>query len=385
MTERHATLAVWESGLDWSPAPDVTYADVHVEGAPAMTYAARAWESPVVELPWAAEELIPSWNARTPAGAWLHVEGRVGDDAGWTPWFTFARWAEDDPLGESPITRTSVRGQLLDAGTVATDTWVSAPGRGFDRWQLRVTALTLAVGSEAREWPHLSLVAGAASRFVIEPTEPTSTPGPGRGHEVDVPPHSQRLHVDTFPAWDNGGQSWCSPTSTTMLLEHWDVAPTRDETAWVGHATDPQVVHGVRRVFDRSYGGAGNWSFNAAYAGTRGLRAYVTRLRDLGEAEAFILAGIPLVVSVTFREDELDGAGYDTSGHLLTIIGFTVEGDVVSNDPNSHRVASNDQVRTVYRRDQFERVWLGSNGGLAYVLHPREVALPPPPAEANWR
>ena len=59
------------------------------------------------------------------------------------------------------------------------------------------------------------------------------------------------------------------------------------------------------------------------------------------------------------------------SGHLLTIVGFTAEGDVVSNDPNSHRIASNDEVRTVYRRDQFERVWLGTNGGLTYVMHPR--------------
>ena len=82
----------------------------------------------------------------------------------------------------------------------------------------------------------------------------------------------------------------------------------------------------MRRVFDRAYGGAGNWAFNTAYAGARGLRAYVTRLRDLTEAEAFVAAGMPLVVSVSFREDELDGAGYDTNGHLLTIVGFTADG-----------------------------------------------------------
>jgi hypothetical protein len=91
------------------------------------------------------------------------------------------------------------------------------------------------------------------------------------------------------------------------------------------------------------------------------------------------------VVSVTFRREELDGSGYDTNGHLLTIIGFTADGDVVSNDPNSHTVASNDEVRTVYRRDQFERVWIGDNGGLTYVMHPRGHALPSPPDEANWR
>jgi hypothetical protein len=383
VTERHAVLTVWEAGLDWSPAPDVRDVDLHVDGAEPVTYRARVWESSVVESPFAATELIPSWNAHTPAGTWLHVEGRVADHAGWTPWFTFARWAEDDPAGDSPITRTTVRGQAFDAGSVSTDTWLSAPGRGVDRWQLRVTALALPDAQIA--WPMVTLVAGAASRFEITADEPTSRPGVGCGDEVAVPPHSQRLHVGSFPEWDNGGQSWCSPTSTTMLLEHWGRAPGRDEVSWVGHDTDPEVVHGVRRVYDRAYGGAGNWAFNTAYAGARGLRAYVTRLRDLTEAEAFVAAGIPLVVSVSFREDELDGAGYDTNGHLLTVVGFTPEGDVVSNDPNSHCIASNDQVRTVYRRDQFERVWLGRNGGLAYVMHPRDVELPSAPSEPNWR
>ncbi|MEW1953376.1 peptidase C39 family protein [Terrabacter sp. NPDC080008] len=382
MSERHASLSLWENAFDWTGVPDVSYADPHVDGAPEVTYRARSWESPVVELDWGATELIPSWNALTPPGTWLTVEGRVAGERGWSPWFTFARWAEDDVAGESPVVRSSVPGQAFEVGRVASDTWLAAAGHEFDRWQLRVTALTGA--GDERPWPEVSLVSAVASRMRIEPGEPTSSPGVGRGHEVAVPAYSQRLHVDSFPHWDSGGQSWCSPTSTTMVLAHWGLAPAATESAWVGHDTDPQVVHGVRRVFDRAYGGAGNWSFNTAYAGARGLRAYVTRLRDLTEAEAFVAAGVPLVVSVTFDEDELDGAGYSTKGHLLTVVGFTAEGDVVSNDPNSHRLASNDEVRTVYRRDQFEKVWLGTDGGLAYVMHPREVVLPQPPAEANW-
>ncbi|GAA1973364.1 peptidase C39 family protein [Terrabacter lapilli] len=382
MSERHAVLRVWENGFEWAAAPEVRYADVHVEHAPEVAYRARRWESPVVELPWAARELIPSWNASTPPATWLQVEARVADGSGWTPWFTFARWAEDDVAGESPITRTSLTGQAFEAGHVDADTWLAATGHQFDRWQLRLTAL--AGGADEQPWPEVSLVGAVASRISIDPDEPTSAPGVGRGHEVPVPTHSQRLHVDSFPHWDNGGQSWCSPTSTTMVLAHWGLAPTATESAWVGHDTDPEVVHGVRRVFDRAYGGAGNWSFNTAYAGGRGLRAYVTRLRDLTEVEAFVAAGVPLVVSVTFDEDQLDGAGYSTKGHLLTVVGFTDEGDVISNDPNSHRVASNDEVRTVYRRDQFEKVWLGTDGGLAYVMHPRDITLPAPPAEPNW-
>ena len=42
--------------------------------------------------------------------------------------------------------------------------------------------------------------------------------------------------------------------------------------------------------------------------------AFVTRLRSLVEAEAFIAAGIPLIVSAAFRADEVPGLGYDTAG-----------------------------------------------------------------------
>lgn len=380
-TGRHALLTLWEREVAWAPAHPAAYRDVWVEGAHEVTYEAGSWDSPEVELPFEARELIPSWNAETPPGTWLHVEARVASAGVWTPWFTFARWASRDPADGAPIVRTTVPGQELPRGRVDVDTWRSHEGSGFDRWQLRVTALR---AHDADAWPDVTLVGAVATAFGPEPV-PVSPPGVAAGRELAVPPLSQRLHVDTFPQWDAGGQSWCSPTSTTMLLRYWGVAPDPEDIAWVGPVADADVVHGVRRVFDRAYGGAGNWAFNAAYAASRGLRAYATRLRDLREAEQFIAAGVPLVVSVAFEQHELDGAGYATKGHLLTIVGFTDDGDVVSNDPNSHRIPSNDEVRVVYRRDQFERAWLLPRGGLAYVMHPRDVALPPEPVgEPNW-
>ncbi|MGH3333861.1 MAG: C39 family peptidase, partial [Nocardioidaceae bacterium] len=123
---------------------------------------------------------------------------------------------------------------------------------------------------------------------------------------------------------------------------------------------------------------------NTAYAARFGLTAYVTRMRSMAEAEQFIAAGIPLVVSVTFTEEQLDGAGYGTAGHLLTIIGFDADGNVVSNDPASHQLASNEEVRATYDRRQFEDAWLARTGGIAYVIHPPDVTPPPPPPEPTW-
>jgi hypothetical protein len=147
---------------------------------------------------------------------------------------------------------------------------------------------------------------------------------------------------------------------------------------------DPQVDLAARAVFDHTYDGAGNWPFNTAYAATRGLRGFVTRLRSLREAEDFVAAGIPLVASVSFKKGELSGAGYGTNGHLMVIVGFTADGDVVCNDPASHLLADNGQVRVTYDREEFENVWVPHSGGIVYVIHPEGLPLPAAPAEANW-
>ena len=149
---------------------------------------------------------------------------------------------------------------------------------------------------------------------------------------------------------------------------------------------DAEVDFAARNVFDYTYDGAGNWPFNTAYAATRAdLRGFVTRLRTLTEAEAFVAAGIPLVVSVSFKKGELTGAGYGTNGHLMVVVGFTPSGDVVCNDPASHLVRDNGQVRVVYDREQFENVWVPHSGGIVYVIHPERHRLPHAPRhERNW-
>ena len=119
-----------------------------------------------------------------------------------------------------------------------------------------------------------------------------------------------------------------------MVLAFWGCGPTAQECAWVDPAfADPCVHHAVRGVYDHAYGGAGNWAFNIAYAGELGLSGFVTKLHSLAEAEAFVAACVPLVLSV--------------AGHLLVLVGFTTTGDPVLNDPAS---PSNDEVRKTVDR-----------------------------------
>jgi hypothetical protein len=228
------------------------------------------------------------------------------------------------------------------------------------------------------------MIGAMASNLPDDATVPVSPVGRGAGQVLDVPPFSQEIHVGHYPQWDNGGEAWCSATSTAMVLKYWRTGPRGGDLAWVTPPVDAEVDVAARNVFDYTYDGAGNWPFNTAYAAGYGLEGFVTRLRSFTEAEDFIRAGIPLIISVSFEKDELDGAGYGTNGHLMVVAGFTKTGDVVVNDPASHLLKDDGQVRTTYRRDQLENAWIPHSGGTVYVIHPRSRRLPHPPSEANW-
>jgi hypothetical protein len=166
-----------------------------------------------------------------------------------------------------------------------------------------------------------------------------------------------------------------------MVVAYWGTGPSPEEYAWVEPPVDAWVDYAARNTFDYQYDGCGNWPFNTAYAGRFGLDGFVTRLRSLNEAELFIGAGIPLVLSLSFKKNEIPGLTYGTGGHLLVLVGFTADGSPVLNDPAA---VDNAAVRKIVGRAEFEAAWLNTSRGVAYVIHPAAVPLPPAPAQANW-
>jgi hypothetical protein len=65
----------------------------------------------------------------------------------------------------------------------------------------------------------------------------------------------------------------------------------------------------------------------------------------------------------------------------MVLVGFTATGDPVLNDPAA---PTNDAVRKPVPRAAFETAWLGSSGGLVYVIRSPDVPLPARPPQANW-
>ena len=127
-------------------------------------------------------------------------------------------------------------------------------------------------------------------------------------------------------------------------------------------------------VYDASYNGTGNWAFNTAFAGSfGGMRSYVTRFDDLAEAEDWIAAGIPVILSA--RWDWLrQGRPLDSAGHLIVCIGFTETGDVIINDPAAH-LDRGQSVRQIYKREDVLRSWSWSHHTV-YLVYPTTAKLP---------
>lgn len=351
-------------GLVIGSAPGrLNYTDPHKNRTAEYEYA--AWLSPKVDLAFGATELIASWNALTPVGTWVQVNVRgTAEDGRVSRWFTLANWTSDDR--EADIARTSVDGQSDALGSAQTDTLVAADGVTFTGYEVEVKLLR-PVGSTAS--PALSLAAVVASGA---PAPGVSTPQRGLGTVLDVPTYSQEMHKGHYPQYNGGGEAWCSPTSTAMVLDFHRHGPPPEHTGWVdvpGELT-PQVDHAARFCYDSAYSGTGNWPFNTAYAASHGMKGHITRLASMNDLGGYIDAGLPVVISVTFEKGQLDGAGYGTNGHLMTVVGFTDDGQVVCNDPASHLAADNAKVRVTYRRDQLEPIWL-ARGGTAYVIQPR--------------
>ncbi|MFG2378175.1 peptidase C39 family protein [Streptomyces sp. NPDC048504] len=352
----------------------VDYADPHTGKTANWEYA--TWTSPVHKLSVPATETIASWNADTPAGTWIQIElhGTYSDGTD-TPWYVMGRWA----AGDQDIKRTSVDDQTDGKSTIWTDTFAiddATTGLRLASYRLRLT-LYRKPGTKLTPtvWRLGAMGSDVPDRFTV----PASTPG--LAQELIVPRYSQEIHVGQYPEYDNGGEAWCSPTSSQMIIEYWGGRLTPEQLAWVDPTyADPQVDNAARFTYDYQYQGCGNWPFNAAYAATyKDLQGVVTRLGSLGDLETLIAAGIPAITSQSFLSSELTGAGYGTSGHLMTVIGFTADGDVIANDPNS---PSDPAVRRVYNRREWENIWLrtkrynasgklsSGTGGVCYLYFP---------------
>jgi hypothetical protein len=305
------------------------------------------------------DTITPSFEASTPPGTWIHVKVAARIDGTWTKDYSLGVWAEDD----STIRRHSVEGQGDASGDVSTDTLeLTKPADA-----LRITTILFSASTATPSLRAVSAIATTKSAF---PTAGASGSGDATalGKNLAVPKRSQMIYP-------NGGEAWCSPTSTSMLLGYW--ADSLDASGL--RETPPQAAG---KCNDHVYQGTGNWPFNTAHAasidGGR-LHGAVTRLASFEQVERLIGASIPVAISVAYGKGELSRSPISsTVGHLIVVRGFAANGDVICNDP---AFGSDASVEVTYDRAQLAAAWKRSLG-TTYLVWPRTKQLPADPAGA---
>lgn len=310
--------------------------------------------SPEIKARMSWNELVVSWNANMPAGTFLTIEASAIHPGHETKFYTLGQWSLDNEV----FARSSVRGQNDADGRVDTDTLVLTQPAGAT--QIRVT-----LGGTNGVPATLKFLGVSFANTKIPPT----VRAPNRaawGKIIATPEHSQH------GSWTNKG--WCSPTSLSMALSRWADVLNRPEM----NLTVPEVA---AKVYDRDFGGTGNWPFNTAFAGSfNGMRSYVTRFDDLAEVEDWLAAGIPVILSARW-DWLLPGRPLDKDGHLIVCIGFTENGDVVINDPAT-RLEKGEVVRRIYKRENVIHSWTKSHNAV-YLVYP-EAAKIPADAFGHW-
>lgn len=314
--------------------------------------------SPEVRMPGVAgsfgsmDHLIPSWHATTPPGTWIQMHVRAKLATGWTGWYRLPIWSSD----AASLKRHSVKLPSDATGGVDVDTFFLKSPQTASAYQLSVTLFS----TSPTVSPRVHMIAAVASRDAAKYPQ-TSPDRAVWGTDLPVPGRSQALPEYKDKGFGGGGEVWCSPTSTSMVMEYWSHVLSSAPL----NLSVPDAAAGC---FDWVYNGTGNWPFNTAFASAQGLFGVVTRLYSMTEAEAWIKAGVPLIISISFKPGELPGAPISkTNGHLIVVRGFDKNGDVIVNDPAAR---DNAAVHLTYPRAALEAAWTHSHR-TAYLIYPR--------------
>ncbi len=350
---------VWEGGSLPALAP--------------LTGGATGFETEPRELAFAARSFILSWEAGWPEGyAYVFslsamVRGR------WSRWYRMGSWSA------TPDLRTTFKGEKDELGSVSVDTLDLAEDASAVRLRVEIAADGVAAGARglergggADECVAAAYGAAAPSRVFLSYSDPKPSAA-WLSRRAATTPH-EAIKLEGLPAWSQMtipdiGKLICSPSCVAMVLAYWKRGLAGGKLEAIRAA--------AAGVYDASFEAYGNWSFACAYAASRGLRAEARRFASLAELRPYLAAGAPAVLSVSWDNDgsrPLGGAPISKSaGHLTLLVGFDGQGGALMHEPAS---PDDESVPRRYDAAELEVRWLGSSGGLAYIIYPIDAAVP---------
>lgn len=272
------------------------------------------------------KDVVASWNGSTFKNSYIEILLQFKTETNlWSEWFSYGKWSN---LG---CNIGSVRNQKDELGAMYTDQIVvnSEMCAVAFKYKIKFYRESVDIKSPILRENIFTFTAKnsdvADEKYLIEDID------------IKVPEKSQMIVPEI-------GNSICSPTSISMLM------------AYYGIDQKPENV--AANCFDNGARMYGNWSYNVAYAGENGFRAYVKKCNSISELIDIVKTGQPVAASIKTQEQKMIAGSPQAYkyGHLLVLRGLTKDGFVIVNDPASKEV---ENVKRHYKISEFEKAWSG--------------------------
>jgi len=301
------------------------------------------WLSDIRRTDFAFDELIYSWSVRLPEGRGFRLylkAGFAGGDS--TPWIYAGYWGEVNQVEgrESP---------RFEQGRLAMDQLLL--NRKARTYQFKLVS----------EGPKpLSLKPGL--HVVYTDNRPRQsvwrkyarqTPGKRLPAKVfDLPLRAQR---DTKGKYLSGR---CQSAALASAMEY------------LGKAVPLEEI--ISYTYDPEYSYPGIWPRTIGAAIEHGFDAYIDRFRDWDAVRAALAENKVILCSILMpKEGDYINPPYSSmTGHIVTLNGVTDDGRVVVTD--SALVRSGRGYQCQWLEQDFEKIWMGTKGGVGMVICPPE-------------
>lgn len=296
---------------------------------------AGEWTSPLVQPPFAFEELIYCWHLAKPGDTFrLFLKTTFGpnDESGW---LYAGFW------GAVTDGSTNRQRPTFDRGVVDMD-WLklTAKATGF-RFKV-VSAGTNALAHP----PALSVVATDKS---AKSSAAAATAKPASGRVLDVP---LRRQLNSQGEWM---KDRCQSAALASAMEYFGKSVRLEDI--------------VRFTNDPEYNYPGLWPRVIGAAKEFGYEGYVERFRDWNAVRQAVAENKIILCSIRMKPGDCQSPPYASMGnHIVALCGVTDDGRVVVTD--SALGKSGAGYLCQWLQSDFETVWMRTKGGVAMVICP---------------
>lgn len=316
--------------------------------------------SPVIDLPFYFEEAVPSWNIECPEKSSFSVFVRFGNDTEkqnkLSPWLLMGEWnrTSDYKTLKSYLLNSKIEGKFDQpfkslGASIETDYILAS--KNFN--QIQFCFIFAINPNDEVEFSSLSISASThRGDKKLNLYEKTNV---GKNSYMAVPFRSQ--------GWEDKkiSSEICSVVSTATVMDYYGV--------------DIKTAELAKIAYDKRYKMYGMWWRAVQSAHQYGFNGVVKHFRSWEDVKEFIDKKMPVIACISVNKNDIaDDPNYETDGHVIVIIGFDENGDILCADGGFRK--EEDGVLS-YKRKEFEKIWFINSGGIGYLITPSKKEILP--------